>query len=220
MKNPRFVQCVAATFIFSASLLFSGQLVAAGKIACVGDSITFGAGVEDRANKNYPKQLETMLGGDYEVRNFGVSGATLLKNGNKPYWKLPQFQAAQDYQPDLVIIKLGTNDSKPGNWKHSDEFEDDYVEMIKTFQGLASKPTVWICYPVPVFGERWGINDETVKGEVIPLIKKVAEKTGAKIIDLYEPLTGKPELVPDKVHPNAEGAEVIAKTVKAAITGK
>lgn len=132
----------------------------------MGDSITFGAGVEDRPNNSYPVQLEVMLGEGYKVKNFGVSGATLLKKGNKPYWKLKQFQAAQDFQPDIVIIKLGTNDSKPGNWnKHGDEYKADYIEMIETFRELESKP----------------------------------------------------ELVPDKIHPNADGATLIAETVKTAI---
>lgn len=188
------------------------------KIACVGDSITFGAGVEDRPNNSYPVQLEAMLGAGYAVKNFGVSGATLLKKGNKPYWKLKKFQAAQDFQPDLVIIKLGTNDSKPGNWKkHGDEYKADYIEMIETFRELKSEPEVRICLPVPVFGTRWGINEATVTGEIIPRIKEVAEATGVPIIDLYAPFEGKPELVPDKIHPNAAGATLIAETVKTAI---
>jgi len=191
------------------------------RVACVGDSITFGAGVEDRAKNNYPARLQAMLGDAYEVRNFGVSGATMLKKGNKPYWKLNEFQAARDFKPDIVIIKLGTNDSKPGNWKnHSGDYMSDTIEMIGTFRKLESRPEVWICLPVPVFAPRWGINEETVAGEIIPKIKEAAEATKAKIIDLHAPFEGKPELVPDKVHPNAAGAKLIAETVKAAITGK
>lgn len=217
MTIPKTQMKWIATLFLAVGLVLGGQTVAATKIACVGDSITFGAGIKDRATKSYPAQLQALLGDDYEVRNFGVSGATLLKNGNKPYWKLPQFQAAQDFQPDIVIIKLGTNDSKPGNWKHREEFRDDYVEMVELFQDLASKPDVYVCLPVPVFATRWGINEETVKGEVIPLVKKVARKTRAEMIDLYAPLEGKPELLPDKIHPNADGAEVMAKTIQAAI---
>lgn len=205
----------AALLVCTCSLFAANE---ATKIACVGDSITFGAGVADRLNNSYPVQLGVMLGADYEVMNFGVSGATMLKKGNKPYWNLKHFQAAQDFQPDIVIIKLGTNDSKPDNWnKHGHEYKADYIEMIETFRKLESKPDVWICLPVPVFATRWGINEATVTAEIIPQIKEVAEATGAKIIDLYTPFDGKPELVPDKVHPNAAGATVIAETVKAAI---
>jgi len=188
------------------------------KIACVGDSITFGTGIKDRPNKSYPKQLEVMLGAGYAVKNFGVSGATLLKNGNKPYWKLNEFQAVHDYQPDIVVIKLGTNDTKPANWQHHAEFEADYIEMIRHFQSLASKPQVWICYPAPAFAVCWGINGAIVKDEVIPKIKSIAGQTGVPIIDLYAPLQDQAQLLPDQVHPNAAGAAIIAKTIHAAIT--
>ena len=190
------------------------------KVACVGDSITFGAGIKDRKKNNYPTQLQGMLGDGYAVTNLGVNAATLMKKGDKPYWKLKQFQAAQDLQPDIVVIKLGTNDTKPHNWKHKADYQPDYTEMIRTFQQLDSKPKVYICYPAPVVGEQWGINDKTVREEVIPLLDKIAKETKATIIDLYAPLKDKPELLPDKVHPNAEGATIIAETVQAAIAGK
>ena len=190
------------------------------KVACIGDSITFGYGIKGRNENSYPAQLGKMLGKSHEVRNFGVSASTMLKKGNKPYWTLKQFQAAQDYQPHIVVIKLGTNDTKPGNWKHKAEFAPNYIEMVKRFQALESKPAVWICYPVPVFPERWGINDKTVREDVIPLIDRVGEQTGARVIDVYKPLEGKPELVPDKVHPNGAGARIIAETVLAALKAK
>lgn len=187
------------------------------RVACVGDSITFGAGIRDRASNSYPAQLAAMLGDGYDVRNFGVNGATMLKKGNKPYWRLKPYKAAQEFEPNVVIIKLGTNDTKPGNWKHADELEADYTEMVQTFQGLASKPTVYVCYPVPVVGEQWGISDARVREGVIPVVDKVAKATGAAVVDLYEPLKDKPKLLPDKVHPNAEGAKIIAQTLAGVI---
>ena len=187
------------------------------KVACIGDSITFGHAIKDRSRNSFPAQLETILGQGYAVKNFGVSAATLLKDGDKPYWNLNEFKAAQDYQPNLVIIKLGTNDTKPGNWKHKEAFLPNYAEMVRLFQGLESQPAVWICYPIPVFPERWGINDQAVRGEVIPLIDQVVIETGAGVIDLYHPLEGRADLVPDKVHPNAAGAKIIAETIAEAL---
>ena len=190
------------------------------RIACVGDSITFGAGVKDRKKNAYPVQLQNLLGDDYHVTNFGVSGATLLKQGDKPYWKLKQFKAAQELQPNIVVIKLGTNDTKPHNWKHKENYQPNYIEMIETFRSLDSKPAVYLCYPVPVVGERWGINDKAAREEVIPFINAIAKETDAPIIDLYAAFKDKLDLIPDKVHPNAEGATVIAKTVAKALTEK
>jgi acyl-CoA thioesterase-1 len=187
------------------------------RVACVGDSITFGAGIRDRATNSYPAQLAAMLGDGYDVRNFGVNGATMLKKGNKPYCRLKPYKAAQEFEPNVVIIKLGTNDTKPGNWQHADELEADYTEMVTTFQGLDSKPTVYVCYPVPVVGEQWGISDARVREGVIPVVDKVAKATGATVVDLYEPLKDKPKLLPDKVHPNAEGAKIIAQTLAGVI---
>ena len=79
---------------------------------------------------SYPAQLQAWLGQEYQVRNFGVSGATLLKNGDRPYWKEPEFSQVLDFNPDIIIIKLGTNDSKPQNWKFAEEFEQDYIDLI------------------------------------------------------------------------------------------
>ena len=183
------------------------------RVACVGDSITFGAGIRDRKNKSYPAQLSGILGKGYEVKNFGNSGSTMLKKGDKPYWRQREFDAAIAFNPNIVIIKLGTNDTKPQNWKHGSEFAADYQDMIETFRTLKSKPKVYICLPVPVFKSRWGITDKIVNDDVIPATRAVAKKTGIQLIDLNTPLKGKAALVPDSVHPNAGGAKIIAETI-------
>ena len=82
------------------------------KIACVGNSITFGSGIANREKNAYPQQLQAMLGMKYEVRNFGVSSRTLLKKGDHPYWETEAYNTALLFKPDIVYIKLGTNDSK------------------------------------------------------------------------------------------------------------
>ena len=187
------------------------------RIACVGDSITFGAGIKGRAANSYPAQLEKRLGKHAVVGNFGVSGATLLKKGDKPYWEEARYQDALDFEPDLVIIKLGTNDSKPKNWQYKSEYIADYRELIETFKNLDSQPTVWIGYPVPVYSSRWGITDVVIKEAVIPLIDAIAEQADVKIIDLYAALSDKAEMFPDTVHPNAAGARVMAETIAVAV---
>ena len=187
------------------------------RIACVGDSITFGAAIKDRTKNCYPAQLGRMLGEKFEVRNFGVNGATLLKKGDKPYWKLKAYANARDFQPEVVVIKLGTNDSKPRNWKHKEEYVADYVALIESFRKLGSKPMVWLCYPVPAYPGRWGITDKVMKEEVMPRLDEVAKKSGCKVIDLYSALSDKKEMFPDLVHPNAKGATLIAEAVSSAI---
>jgi acyl-CoA thioesterase-1 len=187
------------------------------RIACVGDSITFGAGIADRENKAYPAQLGTLLGDDYEVRNFGVSGRTLLKQGDMPYWIEPAYEEALGFLPEVVIIKLGTNDSKPQNWQHKAEFVSDYVELIESFKALESKPVVFVCKPVPAFAIEWGIRESVIAGEVIPMVDQISRLTGAQVIDLHTPFIGKPEYFPDHIHPNASGSLEMAKVVMDAI---
>lgn len=186
------------------------------RIACVGDSITYGGG----GTNSYPAQLGRLLEGRATVRNFGVNGATLLKQGNKPYWDQEAYKSALEFKPDMVVIKLGTNDSKPPNWKYKSDFVSNYVELVKSFQRLESKPMIWICYPAPAYSDRWGISDQVMREEATPMIDEVAELTTVKIIDLYSVLLGKSELFPDGIHPNAAGAKIIAETVGAALTGR
>ena len=190
------------------------------RIACIGDSITYGYSIKNRIKDSYPDQLGRMLGENWQVRNFGVSGATLLKKGDLPYWDQQAFKDALAYNPNVVIIKLGTNDTKPQNWKFKDQFAADYADMIDRFIELPSRPRIWICKPVPAYGERWGISETIIKNEVIPLVNQIAHSKHVPVIDLYEPLSGKPELFPDQIHPNAEGAHGIAKEIYAVLTGK
>ena len=188
------------------------------KVACVGDSITFGHGIPDRDTNSYPAQLGHMLGDGWEVQNFGVSGHTLLKKGDAPYIKSPQYQNALAFQPDVVVIKLGTNDTKPKNWRQKNAFIGDYLQLIDSFRTLESQPVVWLCNPVPVFPEQWGIKDNVVRHEVIPRIQYIARMAGAPILDLYTPLKSHPEFFPDKVHPNAAGAKEMARFVAAQLS--
>ena len=181
------------------------------KIACVGDSITFGAGVENRDSNNWPKKLGELLGEKYEVHNFGVNGATMLQKGNHPYWKTGAWKKAQDLKPDIVFIKLGTNDSKMVNWQHSKEFSADYKKMIASLRALDSKLRIILLLPVPSFVEGQNISTKRVQKEVIPQVRKVAFEEKLELIDLYQVFINRPEEMPDKIHPNAKGAERIAQ---------
>lgn len=191
------------------------------RIACIGNSITYGSKLDNPQKDSYPAVLEQMLGKDYDVRNFGVSARTMLNKGDYPYMHEKAYFEALKFNPDIVTIKLGTNDSKPYNWIHKSEFVHDLGEMLNSFSSLPSKPKIIVCLPVPSIPHGKNINDETIKNEIIPLIKKVALNHKVEILDFYtEMMPYYPALFPDGVHPNSEGAAIMAGILYKKITGK
>lgn len=187
------------------------------KVACIGDSITEGANVDSPLVNAYPVVLGRLLGTNYATRNFGVSGRTLLRKGDYPYWKEAAYRSATNYAPDIVTIKLGTNDSKPQNWKYKDQFAIDLRDLVDVFANLPSHPKIYLCLPVPAYSITYDINPDIIKNEIIPIIKQVAKEKGLQTIDLYSALSGRKELITDDIHPNTAGAALIARTIQAAI---
>jgi lysophospholipase L1-like esterase len=185
------------------------------KVACVGDSITQGAGAS--GGHSYPDQLQALLGSKWIIKNYGVGGRTLLRKGDAPWWNEQAFKDAHSLAPDAVVIMLGTNDTKPQNWVHEDEFYGDYKDLIESFKALPSKPHIWIMRPCPVPDPgNYGINEKNLD-VLLPLVDKLAADENVGEIDIYGALVKTPELFPDRVHPNDAGAGVMAQTVAHAI---
>ena len=214
---------VVAMSLFAASFLLYAQDASTSespiRVACLGDSITWGVGASSQAQA-FPMQLARMLGDGYEVDNLGVSGRTLLFNGDSPYIKTNSLQQMADFKPDIVVIMLGTNDTKPQNWPHHNEFAGDYLNLIGQVQALAPKARIFLC--TPPFNPRMdsgGINEPDVLLE-IPMIQNVAQQKGLPVIDVHAATLGRGELFRDRIHPNNEGHHLIALAMYRAITGK
>jgi lysophospholipase L1-like esterase len=193
------------------------------RVACVGDSITFGHRVPDPEHNSYPAQLAVLLGEKWHVRNFGVNGATCLKKGTKPYNEQPAFREVLSFKPNVVVMELGTNDTNAKSWPaHKDEFIADYLDLIRNFQALDSKPRIYLIRPTPLFRDRGKEydTDKILTEEVIPKINEIARRKRLPVIDLYVALDGKGTLFPDGVHPNVEGSHLMAEKVYQALTGK
>lgn len=190
------------------------------KVACVGDSITAGSGASDRATASYPALLQALLGETHEVRNFGVGGATMLRQGDKPYFKQGAHKQAMEFKADIAVVKLGTNDTKPQNWKFKDDFAADARALIAELRAANPAVKIYVALPVPAYPGNWGINEPGIAEGVIPVLRAVAASGKTEVIDLHAALSGHPEFFPDKVHPNDAGYRVIAATVFQALTGR
>ena len=201
--------------LFAAAVLLSSQASARKiKVACVGNSITYGAFIDNREQWHYPAQLQAYLGDEYEVRNFGVNGTTMLHTGDYPYINTEQYRQAQEFQPDIVLIKLGTNDSKGWNWKHKADFQTDYQAFIDTFRSLDSHPRLILVTPLRCFipSDNPGISSQVIANEVRPLVEEMAYRNGLDIINMFNvvPDTWDTALMPDKLYPSAKGAGLMA----------
>ncbi len=186
------------------------------RVACVGNSITIGYGLAN-PNNAYPQQLGRLLGKGYQVRNFGVSGRTMLKNGDYPYWKERSYKDALSFTPQVVTICLGTNDSKPWNWKYKSQFFDDYMDMIRSFRKVNPHVQIFVCIPPPVFHTKFGITESILHGQVIPIIRAVQIASNASLIDFYDKMTGDGADFFDGVHPDSTGDSIMAHIVFSAI---
>lgn len=182
------------------------------RIACVGDSITEGYGLAVQSKTSYPVLLDSILGSKYSVLNCGRSATTLQKRGDFPYWICKEFSNVFAYKPNIIIIKLGTNDTKPYNW-HTDKFEKDYQALIDTFRTIPTNPKIYVCLPVPVFKSKWGINDSTVVNGIIPIVEKLAQKNKLTVIDLYHGMGNQGANFPDSIHPNEIAVKVMADII-------
>ena len=179
------------------------------RVACVGDSITGDCG--------YPSDLQSLLGDNYTVGNFGASGSTVLLNSWKPYMDQPEFQSAKAFEPNIVIIMLGTNDDLMSLHQYNESFEHNYTQLITSFQQLQSKPQIWIALSPPIFSNRTDLSPTYLTDTIIPKTQDLANKMNLPTIDVYSAFCDSADYFKDGVHPNSQGAALIATEVYNAI---
>jgi len=197
--------------VLGAALAAPSAASAATKVACVGDSITAGS-------SRYPTYLAQGLGSGYTVKNFGHSGTTMLKATSASYWKTTQFTDSGAWGPKIVIIMLGTNDSKKIYWPaHGKEYKGDYLAMVRRYQKLASRPKVFVMTSPPNYTDGSRYQPSVIKNQIVPAVKQVGRETGAVLIDIFAPLSGHAEMFPDGTHPNTTGSKRIASIAQKVI---
>lgn len=193
------------------------------RVACIGNSITYGLTLADPAKESYPAQLQSLLSDkNYEVANFGKSGTTLLRHGHRPYVEQEEWTKAKAFNPDIAVIHLGVNDTDPRNWPYfRDEFIPDYLAIIDTLRQNNPQCRIIIARLTPITYQhaRFESGTRDWEKQIQDAIETVARVAKAELIDFHKPLYAYPQLLPDAVHPNKEGARILAKTVYSAIVG-
>lgn len=222
------------TLAVVAATVFTGTTMAQTRVACVGNSITEGYGIWDQ--KKYPDHLQEMLGDSYKVQNFGVSSMTFANKGpgdNMSYWNTDKFKAALEFNPEVVVIELGTNDSKfftnnciengqpRYNYNYGqyekEQLYKDYEALLDTFMHLTTSPRVIATLQPYSNNCEWGIMDTAIVNQINPIIEEVATRKGVEIIDLHSQFNTPEWFLADSVHPNATGAKELARIIKEGI---
>ena len=176
------------------------------RIACVGDSLT--------QLSEYPYKLWLLLGNEtYSLRNFGMGSTTVSLSSETPYMNTIVFQDALEFQPNIVIVMLGTNDAQPSLHQYNASFVEDYSQLIHAFANLESNPEIWILLPPPIFSSEISkIDPQYFNQIIIPSIQETAKQNNLQTIDVFSILDS-PDYFSDGVHINSEGAKLIANNI-------
>ena len=185
------------------------------RVACIGDSITWGFTILSRRSNSYPSQLQQLLGPEYHVRNFGYNDASARFDADTPYISKKVYPKSLEWNPDIVLLMLGSNDTKRRNWA-PEIFRRDYKKLVKSYIDLPSKPRVILIAPIRIFQPMniplLGLYSDTMEEGVRPAIREIAADMGLELVDLVD-LFPDSKYMMDGVHPQATGARMLAETI-------
>lgn len=195
------------------------------KVACIGASGTYGHGIFPWPAKSYPAVLNDLLGDEYHVNNFGVSGSCVQSTSDQPYINTDTYQEALAYEADILVISMGSNDSKPENWKGEEAFKAAFEEYVESFLVEGKDQMVFICTTAKAFFPE-GVTEGTTNYDIQPdvvdqmaeIMVQVAEEKGYYLVELHDATAANPQwYLEDCVHFNNEGAAGYAQVVYEAI---
>ena len=186
------------------------------KVAAVGDSLTYGYGLENRREEAYPSVLLDFLGSHYQVSNYGMSGRSLLSTSDYPYLQEKNAQASLQSDADIVIIMIGSNDSRAAYW-NKEQFVKEYRAFAESYLRMASQPEVFLVAPPYVPTSRFGLNNDIVRDELQTIVAKTATDLGVHFVNLYRITEGKMDYYSDGLHLTPFGNQVIAQEIFSAL---
>ena len=192
------------------------------RVACIGDSITWGFTLLNPWRQSYPALLQEKLGPGYEVRNFGYNDAAARFDADTPYVSKRAYRESLAWNPDIVLLMLGTNDTKSRNWD-PEIFRRDYRRIVESYRALPSAPRVILIAPIRVFPVGGipilGVLPENMENGVRPAIRALAAEMELELVDLQDLFTDR-RYCRDGVHPQRAGAQMLADAIWSGIDWK
>lgn len=191
------------------------------KVALVGDSVTYGHSIRNWPKNNYPALLSDLLGEKYCVKSYGVSGSTVQPDGDQPYNITKAYTWSHDFDCDILVFMLGSNDSKPENWKGAEAFKREYLKLLNSYLNTEEPPLVLMCTPPTAYFpecKTTGLTNYDIQPliveEIADIIREAATESGYTLIDINNLTENRRELFgKDNVHPNNDGAKAIAECI-------
>lgn len=191
------------------------------KVALVGDSVTYGHSIRNWPKNNYPALLSEMLGEKYCVKSYGVSGSTVQPDGDQPYNITKAYTWSHEFDCDVLVFMLGSNDSKPENWKGADTFKQEYLKLLNSYLNTEDPPVILICTPPTAYfpeGKSEGLTNYDIQPiiveEIADVVRDAATESGYTLIDINNLTENRRDLFgKDNVHPNNDGAKAIAEYI-------
>ena len=191
------------------------------KVALVGDSVTYGHSIKNWPKNNYPVLLSDALGEKYCVKSYGVSGSTVQPDGDQPYNITKAYAWSHDFKADILVFMLGSNDSKPENWKGAEKFKEEYLKLLDSYTQVEDPPVVLLCTPPTAYfpdGATEGLSNYDVQPliieEIAEIVRNAALEMDYTMIDINNLTKNRRDLFgKDNVHPNNQGAKTIANEI-------
>eukprot|EP01001_Neometanema_parovale_P007391 NODE_3697_length_1175_cov_40.188213_g3512_i0.p1 GENE.NODE_3697_length_1175_cov_40.188213_g3512_i0~~NODE_3697_length_1175_cov_40.188213_g3512_i0.p1 ORF type:complete len:228 (-),score=17.80 NODE_3697_length_1175_cov_40.188213_g3512_i0:133-816(-) len=190
------------------------------RLACLGDSLTEGV---HGGGKPYPtflsQHLQAQGFNQVEVRGFGHSGATLMYHTNLPYNRTREWRAILEYRPHIIVVLLGTNDSKRKYFMKAGgrlSFVREMKYMLSQLRVLSSSPDIILGIPPPAYRPIDTIDQATIVSEIQPAIMSVGAELGFPTFSLQEPVIVR-SMMHDGVHLNPTGRRKMGAAIGDAV---
>lgn len=206
----------------------------------MGDSITEGFGLGNDESVYYPSVLQELLGDSYEVFNKGVSGScatnTTLSDGRivgYPYPRQLRYHEGLALKGDIYIVMLGTNDAQDGRYDveegqdpcsilidYEPQFTHSLQSIVDDIRKSNPQAKIFLIKPVPILNCIWRKHQQRYLDKLFPHYDEVVQANDNMVLlsayDAFISYKEKPLEVlyqEDGLHPNTEGAKLIATTV-------